>query len=245
MHEPDFYIGYQPRAPRALARFVTTAAVGLVAVGAVIAGVLLAGIGREVPKTFEYGIVRDWTGTLVARPLPILIAPDGSGYLLVSPGKHGFEVRDVVRQTVQLRGTFIGFGSHRMLEVMSPPTPHAGSIGERPPAPLGRVTLEGEVVDTKCYFGVMQPGAGKVHRDCAARCIAGGIPPGLLVRDASGQLEVVLLAANNSAQLRTQLVPFAGDRIAVAGQLSRGPAGLILETSLQEEQQPWNIPGQQ
>jgi hypothetical protein len=29
------------------------------------------------------------------------------------------------------------------------------------------MTLTGEIVDSKCYLGVMNPGQGKVHRDCA------------------------------------------------------------------------------
>ena len=30
---------------------------------------------------------------------------------------------------------------------------------------FGEVTLAGEIVDSKCYLGVMNPGNGKVHRD--------------------------------------------------------------------------------
>lgn len=51
---------------------------------------------------------------------------------------------------------------------------------------LGEFTLQGEIVDSKCYLGVMRPGNTKTHRACAVRCIAGGVPPVLLVRDAQG-----------------------------------------------------------
>jgi hypothetical protein len=47
---------------------------------------------------------------------------------------------------------------------------------------LGTQTLIGEIVDSKCYLGVMNPGALIPHRACAIRCISGGIPPVLLVR---------------------------------------------------------------
>ena len=50
---------------------------------------------------------------------------------------------------------------------------------------LGEVTIIGEIVDSKCYLGVMNPGRTKVHRDCATRCISGGIPPMLVTADAT------------------------------------------------------------
>jgi len=42
-------------------------------------------------------------------------------------------------------------------------------------------TFTGEIIDPKCYFGVMKPGEGKIHKSCAIRCISGGIPPILKV----------------------------------------------------------------
>ena len=51
---------------------------------------------------------------------------------------------------------------------------------------LGQGTFVGELVDTKCFLGVMRPATGKVHRGCAIRCLNGGAPPGLLVRDDLG-----------------------------------------------------------
>lgn len=51
---------------------------------------------------------------------------------------------------------------------------------------LGETTLKGEIVDSKCYLGVMNPGNLKAHRACAINCIQGGVPPVLLVRDGGG-----------------------------------------------------------
>jgi hypothetical protein len=50
------------------------------------------------------------------------------------------------------------------------------------------VTIRGEIVDSKCHTGVMNPGSGKVHRDCAVRCISGGVPPVLVENDAPNRL---------------------------------------------------------
>ena len=47
---------------------------------------------------------------------------------------------------------------------------------------LGKQTFVGEIVDSKCFLGVMNPGRLTPHRACAIRCISGGVPPVLLVR---------------------------------------------------------------
>ncbi len=73
-------------------------------------------------------------------------------------------------------------------------------LGAAPPRPegqvevLGPVELVGELVDSKCYLGVMRPATGKVHRACAVRCLKGGVPPGLLVRETGGRDTMLVLS---------------------------------------------------
>ena len=77
----------------------------------------------------------------------------------------------------------------------------------------GEVTLVGEIVDSKCYYGVMNPGNLKPHRGCAVRCISGGIPPVLLVRsEAAGETSVryVLLVGPDGAPINEAIL----DRVA-------------------------------
>ena len=91
------------------------------------------------------------------------------------------------------------------------------------PVDLGEVQLTGEVVDSKCYFGVMNPGNGKVHRDCAVRCISGGIPPAFLVRDASGRTETLLLA-----NWKPEFLNHIAEPVAIRGRLTRSSGRLTL-----------------
>ena len=88
---------------------------------------------------------------------------------------------------------------------------------------LGTVQLTGEIVDSKCYFGVMNPGNGKVHRDCAARCISGGVPPAFLVRDASGHAETLLLA-----NWKRELLNHIAEPVTIRGRLVRSDGRLSL-----------------
>jgi hypothetical protein len=69
---------------------------------------------------------------------------------------------------------------------------------------IGPVDLTGEIVDTKCYLGVMRPAVGKVHRACAARCLSGGVPPGLLVRDATGETVAYMLVGQDGRSLHIE-----------------------------------------
>jgi hypothetical protein len=55
----------------------------------------------------------------------------------------------------------------------------------------------GELVDTKCWLGVMRPATGKVHRACAARCLAGGVPPGLWIESGNRGTLVVLAGSGD------------------------------------------------
>lgn len=47
----------------------------------------------------------------------------------------------------------------------------------------------------------MRPATGKVHRGCAIRCLSGGAPPGLLVRDDQGDSLALLLAGSEGKRL--------------------------------------------
>jgi hypothetical protein len=83
-----------------------------------------------------------------------------------------------------------------------------------------RVTLTGEIVDSKCFLGVMNPGEGHVHRDCARRCLSGGIPPMLVVRDGRGGEQLVLLVSEDGEPIGRQLTRVAGRPVTVTGQLA-------------------------
>jgi len=69
----------------------------------------------------------------------------------------------------------------------------------------------------------MNPGNGKVHRDCAVRCISGGIPPAFLVRDANGQTETLLLA-----NWKPALLNHIAEPITLRGRLTRSSGRLTL-----------------
>jgi hypothetical protein len=202
--------------------------------GLTIAALLVASQEQFAPSRFEYGHPSDHTGLLLTAPVPLLIAPQKT-YLLSGQGKRGVgeTLAPFNGRYITLHATLASHGRNDMLEVIPGQvqvSADAAGIPER--APLGRVSLTGEIVDSKCYFGVMNPGAGKVHRDCAVRCISGGLPPALLVRYAQGTLQVVMLTASRGVDLSKGLLPFVAQPVKISGDLFRFADRVFLETDL-------------
>jgi hypothetical protein len=73
-------------------------------------------------------------------------------------------------------------------------------------------TISGELVDTGCYLGHSARGAK--HVDCATKCIAQGMPMGLLTND--GTLYLLTLNHDN-ADPYNKLKEMAGKTVSVTG----------------------------
>ncbi|HAB17423.1 MAG TPA: hypothetical protein PLX89_07395 [Verrucomicrobiota bacterium] len=225
----DFYIGYLDQAPPALARHTRRVVVTLVLAVTMILGLLAA---RQTPAdqgTFEFGVTRSFEGVLYETPLPWLrtlsAAGAGTNYLLVGSGKQGLPAfaRGHDGDQVRFQGSLIYRGKAVMIELNQPNSfeviGRAVAKDLRPRSePVGEAVLTGELVDTKCWYGVMRPATGKVHRACAVRCLSGGVPPGLLVRDAEGNATVVLLAGADGTPLRYD-VEWAARIVTASGKL--------------------------
>ena len=96
------------------------------------------------------------------------------------------------------------------------------------PVRLGQQTLIGEIVDSKCYLGVMNPGQLTTHRACAIRCISGGIPPVLLVRQTNGPALYFLLVSSDGRPVNKQVLSMVAEPIEVTGNVERQGELLIL-----------------
>ena len=233
----DFYVGYLPKAPSATARLVRYVVIIAVA-GALSAGVVFVAMQRGFSTaTFEYGTVRTFTGTISAHPAPVLrgneegtVDAEGS-YLLVAPFKHGADdlVASQDGRAVRLRGTLVNREGRRMIEVVP------GSIEatkDSPEAadeiPLGEIDLVGEIVDSKCWLGVMKPGDRKTHRACASLCIRGGIPPLFVAHGEKGAELVALLTSPAGKPVNDHVLSFVAEPVRVRGALSRRGDMLVL-----------------
>jgi hypothetical protein len=230
----EFYIGYLPKAPPATARFIKKIAASLAVFALIIATILVLSQMPFARSFFEFGNWRSFEGVVASKPYPmLLVARPGSDefsqYLLVAPGKHGADsmVAAFESKRIRVQGQLIYRDGQTMVEinpktitVMEP----ARNSGLKTGA-LGAATLTGEIVDSKCYLGVMNPGRGKVHRDCAARCLSGGIPPALLT--STGEI-VLLVNHDGKPFVKDALREFVDEVVVVRGELiQRGDIKMI------------------
>jgi hypothetical protein len=93
---------------------------------------------------------------------------------------------------------------------------------------LGRQTLVGEIVDSKCFLGVMNPGQLTPHRACAIRCISGGCPPVLLVRQQAGPAIYLLLVSAEGGPVNKQVLDMVAEPVEITGEVERQGDLLIL-----------------
>lgn len=231
----DFYIGWEDKAPpsysRTIRRFVTaTLAFALLAGLAVAASQRLIGVAF-----FEWGNVKEFAGTLRVDPSPHLIVrvDTTNGVVrviaapLVAPFKFGVKREDVAAldgKSVILRATRIHRDGQLMLEVEPKSLKLAGSDGvdvKVEAVSLGLQTFRGEIVDGKCWMGVMNPGVLAPHRACAARCISGGIPPMLLVRREGAPPLNLLLVSPDDKPVNNAVLDLVAEPLEVTGEIVR------------------------
>jgi hypothetical protein len=215
--DDPFYVGYDPPMPRPLARVVRCAVWLGVALGVSTVALVAARHRAIAGGVFEFGTVEPVAGVVVERPYPALRVPGRSALtLLVATGKHGAAplIRGLTDRAVIVHGQRISREGNEMLEIatlakkIAPDGSSEGSSGagsEGSPegssgtgsggASGAEVVLRGEIVDSKCFLGVMVPGQGKTHRGCASLCLRGGIPPALFVQDRAGESRLVLLVS--------------------------------------------------
>lgn len=243
----EFYIGYADQMPVETARVVRRGVMGAIVMSLLVFGLIAATHTPAESGTYEFGIEKPFEGLLMESPLPLLQVGDSPGsitnYILVGSGKFGLPsyARGHNGQRVRFVGSLIYKGTALMVELndeKSFQVVSSGSVGPvveetRQPSTTGKSTPNvwvGELVDTKCYLGVMRPGAGKVHRGCAVRCLSGGVPPGLLLRDSTGNSVVMMLVGVGGKPLEFD-VQWAARFVRAEGHLSLRGSLPILEVS--------------
>lgn len=231
--DDSFFIGWD-KTPPVDRRFLLLASLGLVAVAAG-AGALIAS-EQEPPGSGSWNPddERDWTGMLVRAPYPMLRTRSIDGTprtaYLVASNKVGVQSRLGANTDgpVTVRASLIARGSNAILAVAD------GDAWLRPTAAdqvgegladwliedLGEATYAGEILDSKCWFGAMQPGQGKAHKSCAALCIRGGLPPVFCPEALCGSAASAPLLTDAEGNPHTMdLVPLVADPVLARGRM--------------------------
>ncbi len=229
----EFYIGYLPNAPPQLGRFSRRAVVAT-------AGVALAGgfaLALTLPYfgagEFEFGTMREFKGTLRCAAAPMLVTPEAD-YVLVGEGKRGvpLELCGASGNEVALRGTLIRREGKQLIEVAGPAETLPVAADAPEDVAVGRFTLTGEIVDSKCYFGVMNPAEGRAHRACAVQCLRGGVPAVFVARDRTGATSHLLVTGPNGDAVNAALLGWTGEPVSATGDVVRRGKWLVWKIDL-------------
>ncbi|QTN38714.1 hypothetical protein HZ996_05960 [Cryomorphaceae bacterium] len=230
----EFFIGYVdgagPQTKSRLRRFVLLAFVALLVSALAFAGFQQASVNSSFDLS-EQTVVKGW---YIEDPYPILRTELGDGLfqdvVLLGFGKYGPEaylkgakdmLPDLVHKPLTVEGNLIYYNGRTFIQLTDANTVRVDPDGVLWHAPSTRSsavphTVSGEIVDPKCYFGVMKPGFGKIHRSCAALCIRGGIPPVLVVNTEKGE-EYFLVTGPNGERIHEELIPYIGQPATLTG----------------------------
>src|SRR6266446_1896805 len=243
MNQPDdFYIGWEAKAAPSIGNTVRKVVIALLLL-ALLAPVVLAVSQRMIgASVFEWGTHKTFSGILQAQPYPHLLVsrpgnadglPRFSTYYLVAPWKFGLDQKAIAPfdgKSVTLKGTLIYRGNQTMIEVLpgSIQMTNVAAAALPQTVALGKQTLVGEIVDSKCFLGVMNPGQLAPHRACAIRCISGGVPPVLLVRQKNGPAIHLLLVSTEGKPVNKQVLDKVAEPLKITGEVERQGELMIL-----------------
>jgi hypothetical protein len=235
MNDNEFYTGYLPKMPKNLAKVIKLFVIFafVIAIGLVI----ISWFGQKpfAKSFFEFDTVKEFEGTIQAQPIPFLLIekplknnglPTFERFPLVGEGKHGVggNITSLDGEHVKLKGKLIYRDDLRMIEVVSDSVEESSQTVNQVNNKienLGVQTLRGEIVDSKCYLGVMNPGQSKPHRDCAVACLRGGIPPLFIVKDGQENVSEIWLLSETNVPINDRILDFVAEPIEISGEVSR------------------------
>jgi hypothetical protein len=253
MNNPEFYIGWQSKAPSSFVKLARRVLIFLFAAALLISAVLASFQKKFSTANFEFGKLTEVKGIYNSAPVPMIKVITGkdiwgnTSYLtipLVGYGKHGAATAIMQlekekklsfdNKELTLKGTLLYSDGKTLLQINKDDNPvitvgkDAGPSLLLTQKDLGVQKIKGEIIDPKCYFGVMKPGEGKVHRDCAIRCILGGIPPVLKVMNENGEKNYYLLVGPNGEKMNEAVQDYIAEPVEVEAKAVQQDDWIIL-----------------
>jgi len=236
MKEKDnFFIGYAEKTAKKIRKTTRIFVIVVLIIIVVFALSFIFSQNSFKNSSFELVKTTKIIGLYHESPYPMLkIQTSENSFkniLLLGFGKSGAnpflkkikkEYSNIIGKTLQIEGNLIYYNSKTLLQITSDekitllPTEMSFSV---PKLKLSNLSFhsQGEIIDPKCYFGVMKPGKGKVHRSCAVRCIAGGIPPIFALSDKRNFTKYYIIADEKGNPINEEILPFVGKPLILKG----------------------------
>lgn len=232
--EEEFYVSYIDgslgnNTKKTIKKFILCAA--LVTIGAA----LIFSFSQKPFKnsTFELLTETKVTGVFHENPYPMLrvqVAENtfknilllGFGKLSVNPflDKILKEVPDLNGRKLSIEGNLIYYNGKTLIQITDEEKVSLINNSQTIlplKEEISSMTFQGEIIDPKCYFGVMKPGKGKIHRSCAVLCISGGIPPVFATTDGNNIAKYFLLTDLKGKPINNQVLSYVGKPSEITG----------------------------
>lgn len=237
----EFYVGYinqmGSKTKRTVRLFVFLAVLAVV----IIAGVFALFQQPAENSRFDFDSTTVLEGLYLESPYPLLRIRLGEDQfkdiVLLGFGKSGAlpylqalkEEGNLPGKILRIKGNLLYYNGKSLLQITDEnaielveknPGESTGYREESILVPF-EASLEGEIIDPKCFFGVMKPGYGKIHRSCAALCIAGGIPPVWMTTNEAGDEAYYLITDLKGNAIHQDILPYIGQASKVEGTVSQ------------------------
>ena len=256
MSDQEYYIGWNDKIPNRNKKVLRTLLIPTFILIPVIAFILVYFTKPFPNHKFELGTIKEFTGIYFEKPFPSLFLDQGqvperfnSHAMLVGFGKHGATgfMRAIEKhqgmlsgKKIKIQGTLIyGDGKilieltkkvNSLLDILDHLEKHNRTSSQRK-----KIELQGEIMDPKCWFGVMKPGEGKVHKSCAIRCISGGIPPVFRTNDGH-QNTYYVIKGEDGQDISEQILKYVGEPVSVSAEVFKQNGWLIANINSKEIQ---------
>jgi len=254
----SFYIGWMPKAAPEYRGFIRLVIFALVVVCVFVAALLVSNQRGFSSGIYERNNFTELEGLLIQKPFPAIKTffgkdiygnPVEKTILLVNKGKFGADslVALMIAQHktsdenlwVKVKGRLIYNHGTALMELTDEDasmhemeaSPKDEKISDSKMIEMDSVTLHGQIIDPKCYLGVMKPGEGKPHSDCAIRCISGGIPPMLRIKNDQGEETFFILRGENGEIINKQVLSYVGIPVSVTGMVEQVDDWYVLKVN--------------
>ena len=236
MENKEFFIGWQEKLPPSSKKVIKKYLFMIFILIPIFALIVVLNQQYFRDHVFNLGKITEVEGIYISKPLPMLLVDDKNWdqslsreILLVGYGKSGAE--GVIENSVEgsasidghrlrLQGTLIHGDGKTVMELTkkdkSVVEVFENTLISSNQIDTGSRELTGEIIDPKCYFGVMKPGEGKVHKSCAIRCISGGIPPVLKVEHEALNIYYLILG-NEGQKINKELLQYVAEPVRISG----------------------------
>ncbi len=257
-NQNEFYIGWQAKAPNEFSKKIKRFIWLLAVVVLLISATLVLSQQGFADSVFEFGKSTQVEGIFTRTPVPMIKIKDGLGangkqklqsILLAGFGKTGADAtlnaiekeqgKLLENEIITLKGTLAYYDRKKVLELTEGAESFVNfgnlkTFNEKEEffysktKSLGDVRLKGEIYDPKCAFGVMKPGFGKPHRSCAIRCISGGVPPVLRIKNEKDEANYIILVGPDGQAINQEVLDFVADQVLICGRLEQNDDWLVL-----------------